>query len=257
MGRRRAGPMRDPNTAALDPIFWLHHANIDRLRAAWIAAGHRDPGSHAWLGRRFSLRTEEGTAVRMRPSDVLDMAGQLDHSYEGLPEAAPVPERGIDVSDRPRPVLIGATEEITELTPRGATVAVEIGPVRESGAGGERAGTPRTYLNVATSRRCEPGRRRRRLPQPAGRDRRRRPDRAPGRDPVLLRHRAQPARAPSSTTAASSPRRSRGRDAHAIPGHQRRSSLRKMSRDTEDEVPRHPLVSEGRHPPSAPVRLSG
>ncbi|WP_196490002.1 tyrosinase family protein, partial [Erythrobacter donghaensis] len=29
------GLMTDPDTAALDPIFWLHHCNIDRLWEAW------------------------------------------------------------------------------------------------------------------------------------------------------------------------------------------------------------------------------
>ena len=29
------GLMSDPDTAGLDPIFWLHHANIDRLWEVW------------------------------------------------------------------------------------------------------------------------------------------------------------------------------------------------------------------------------
>jgi hypothetical protein len=35
------GWMLDPSLAALDPIFWLHHANIDRLWEVWLQrAGH-------------------------------------------------------------------------------------------------------------------------------------------------------------------------------------------------------------------------
>src|SRR5262249_6267730 len=34
-GKTLAGWMIDPDTAALDPIFWLHHANIDRLWTVW------------------------------------------------------------------------------------------------------------------------------------------------------------------------------------------------------------------------------
>ncbi|MGH3934262.1 MAG: tyrosinase family protein, partial [Pseudonocardiaceae bacterium] len=30
------GFMGNPNLAALDPIFWLHHANIDRLWSVWL-----------------------------------------------------------------------------------------------------------------------------------------------------------------------------------------------------------------------------
>lgn len=35
-----------------DPIFWLHHANIDRLWSAWVGAGHAVPASgHSyWAG---------------------------------------------------------------------------------------------------------------------------------------------------------------------------------------------------------------
>lgn len=29
--------MRDPEIAGFDPIFWLHHANVDRLFAMWQA----------------------------------------------------------------------------------------------------------------------------------------------------------------------------------------------------------------------------
>ena len=33
---RSYGLMSMPDTAALDPIFWLHHANIDRLWEVWL-----------------------------------------------------------------------------------------------------------------------------------------------------------------------------------------------------------------------------
>jgi Common central domain of tyrosinase len=35
--------MGHPSTAARDPIFWLHHANIDRLLMVWLK---RDPVAH-------------------------------------------------------------------------------------------------------------------------------------------------------------------------------------------------------------------
>src|SRR5256885_15540262 len=33
------GFMSDPDYAALDPIFWVHHCNVDRLWAAWLKIG--------------------------------------------------------------------------------------------------------------------------------------------------------------------------------------------------------------------------
>jgi tyrosinase len=38
--KRRGGLMADPVTAGLDPLFWLHHANVDRLWEVWV---NRDP----------------------------------------------------------------------------------------------------------------------------------------------------------------------------------------------------------------------
>ena len=45
------GLMGDPDTAAQDPIFWLHHANVDRLWNHWIqqGGGRADPSDAAWL----------------------------------------------------------------------------------------------------------------------------------------------------------------------------------------------------------------
>ena len=40
-------------TAALDPIFWLHHANIDRLWSVWNARGNNNPTDPAWLNEKF------------------------------------------------------------------------------------------------------------------------------------------------------------------------------------------------------------
>ena len=37
------GLMSDPGTAGLDPIFYLHHSNIDRMWALWNANGNANP----------------------------------------------------------------------------------------------------------------------------------------------------------------------------------------------------------------------
>ncbi|KAF5693620.1 tyrosinase precursor (monophenol monooxygenase) [Fusarium denticulatum] len=46
------GHMNDPSTAAFDPIFWMHHAQIDRLFAIWQAAN----GDEHWFNE---LRKED------------------------------------------------------------------------------------------------------------------------------------------------------------------------------------------------------
>jgi tyrosinase len=35
--------MSDPGIAALDPIFYLHHCNIDRMWAVWNGGGKANP----------------------------------------------------------------------------------------------------------------------------------------------------------------------------------------------------------------------
>jgi tyrosinase len=82
------GLMADPDRAALDPIFWLHHANIDRLWEVWL---RRDPAhlnltTAFWLtGVSFSFRDETGNGVLMKTADVLDLAAPaLDYSYEDI-----------------------------------------------------------------------------------------------------------------------------------------------------------------------------
>jgi tyrosinase len=59
-------------TAAQDPIFWLHHSNIDRLWETWRnQPGHALPTDNAWLRQHFEIGS--GTAlVSLKVGDVLD-----------------------------------------------------------------------------------------------------------------------------------------------------------------------------------------
>jgi hypothetical protein len=42
------GLMNDPGVAALDPIFYLHHANIDRMWALWNHSSNANPADAGW-----------------------------------------------------------------------------------------------------------------------------------------------------------------------------------------------------------------
>jgi len=111
--------MTDPNCAALDPIFWLHHANIDRLWNVWVSQpGRANPTDAGWLGQEFAFYDENGDEVRMTAGEVLDSAAQLQYVYDDMPSFR-LPDVSGDQPDereagRP-PELAAATDEPFEL----------------------------------------------------------------------------------------------------------------------------------------------
>jgi tyrosinase len=82
-----SGAMGDPDTAGLDPIFWLHHANIDRLWQVWLNIGNRsNPSDSDWLSFTFNFHDKDGKPATMKPENVLDTRTVLSgYTYEGLP----------------------------------------------------------------------------------------------------------------------------------------------------------------------------
>jgi hypothetical protein len=81
------GLMGVVDTAAQDPIFWLHHANIDRLWNHWLqqGQGRADPTDSAWLNTTFNFYDEAGHAVYLTGAEVVDTVGQLNYRYDDDP----------------------------------------------------------------------------------------------------------------------------------------------------------------------------
>ena len=81
------GWMGQVPTAAQDPIFYLHHCNIDRLWNVWLAQGGRsDPlGDATWTKKEFLFFDENGAQVWMTGCDILRARDQLGYSYDGEP----------------------------------------------------------------------------------------------------------------------------------------------------------------------------
>jgi len=96
------GLMTDPDTAGLDPIFWLHHANIDRMWAVW----NQNPPSNAnpalpnWLKgpantgeRDFVMPMPDGSSWVYTPDDIKDLAAlnpEFKYDYDDLTPVVPV-----------------------------------------------------------------------------------------------------------------------------------------------------------------------
>jgi tyrosinase len=142
------GLMGDPDTAAQDPIFWLHHANVDRLWWLWQKQ-HQDPADSRWSKQAFDFVDVGGSAASLDGAGVESVAA-LDYSYDHhrlrIPwppifrERPPVrwpfpwperPQRPGPIRERaiePQREIVGASAEPVRLT--GAAVRV---PVRIDG----------------------------------------------------------------------------------------------------------------------------
>jgi tyrosinase len=87
-GGTPAGWMYLVSTAAQDPIFYLHHSNVDRLWDLWLAqgGGRSDPVTEAaWTGKTYQFHDEHRRVVKMTACDILRAAQQLRYEYEDEP----------------------------------------------------------------------------------------------------------------------------------------------------------------------------
>ena len=166
------GLMSGFQTAARDPIFWLHHANIDRLWEVWLALEDREnpTGSKAdpWLNKSFKVGGG-ASVLTLRVREVLNTR-QPPLTYFYSNTSLPEPARAAVLAARPAtdsrfaeeesvpedipPEMVGASENSVPLaaTPTEVEVAVEApsGPALREGAEGAQ---PRNvYLQVENVR---------------------------------------------------------------------------------------------------------
>jgi Common central domain of tyrosinase/Polyphenol oxidase middle domain len=80
------GNMANVLTAAKDPVFWLHHSNIDRMWEEWLRKcnGRGNPIDSAWLNNTYTFFDELGNAVSMKGSQVVKISTQLNYKYDAL-----------------------------------------------------------------------------------------------------------------------------------------------------------------------------
>jgi hypothetical protein len=80
------GDMTELATAALDPVFFAHHANLDRLWEVWRSDPMRrasEPLDPDFLRQRFSFPWLDGTIVVVSVADTLDTR-RLGYVYDRL-----------------------------------------------------------------------------------------------------------------------------------------------------------------------------
>jgi Common central domain of tyrosinase/Polyphenol oxidase middle domain len=86
------GNMGGFNTAGRDPIFWLHHCNIDRLWEKWLSQGGRvnPTGNSGWMNTEFFFYDECRRRVKLTGAQILFTVSQLGYQYQDPQTCIPI-----------------------------------------------------------------------------------------------------------------------------------------------------------------------
>lgn len=141
------GCMGNPYYAALDPIFWLHHCNIDRLWQAWMETpGNKMVRDQDWLegpvDRAFIMPQIDGAdpGIIFESRDTLKN-GKFFPTYDNLtagtgvtPGGAAVAGVGMGPSEQQTVDTIGANEMTVTVGSAAAETRVSLDEVASAGA---------------------------------------------------------------------------------------------------------------------------
>ena len=75
------GDMADFATVGGDPIFYLHHCNLDRIWESWNRLGNKNPTDPKYLNRKFAYGDRTGKRVDLAVSTA-DRVAQLGYEYD-------------------------------------------------------------------------------------------------------------------------------------------------------------------------------
>jgi tyrosinase len=130
--------------AGQDPLFWVHHSNIDRMWASWNQNGGVNPSTQTWASRSFVFIDGLGQRVTGVIRDFFDMAA-LDYTYDAF---IPAPASSTSSTSAALRVAGGAPQRVAAATTEanlGATpVKVRLLPVAGTAAAAAVVGLDNT-----------------------------------------------------------------------------------------------------------------
>ena len=144
------------NTAGLDPLFWLHHCNIDRLWQVWrdLRPTNTDPTESAWLDDvAFDFHDGTGAPVTKTSAGAVDPKA-IGFEYEQPSEEGPAvlsaagPEEDAMAEER-IPEMVGASDAPTPLTTAPTTTNVAVSaPTGPALLGAADEAPQRTFIRI-------------------------------------------------------------------------------------------------------------
>jgi hypothetical protein len=149
-GCPNGGLMGSIPAAALDPIFYAHHTNIDRLYECWLQADEpgRLPSNATQLNAVFTFVDADGSTVNSRVGDMLTTT-QLGYTYAaggGCPPSLAEASRAAE--DRPVPEQVLASVGLTRLDPTVTTVPLAMSPQGRQALVARVPTSSRTYVMI-------------------------------------------------------------------------------------------------------------
>ena len=85
------GDMADFATVGGDPLFYLHHCNLDRIWESWNRLGNKNPTDPKYLNRKFAYGDRSGKRADL-PVSAADRTQQLGYEYDSY-EKPPQPQQ--------------------------------------------------------------------------------------------------------------------------------------------------------------------